>query len=329
MNRIGIASALALAFVAFALDANAERQFRMGSPWPSSSTPHVGVARFAQEVEKLSKGQMKVLVYPDSQLGDIQALVTGVQTGTVDMAYLGVANAGVLKGGTALNVVYVPYLFKNKQVVPEIVNSPLFQEMYDTLAKESGVRIFASYGSRLARAMNTVKGPIVKPGDMKGLKLRVPPIEIMRATWDKLGAKPVVMGLGDIYMGMSRGNIDGQENGFDAVIGYKWYEVAKYYSPTDHVFEVAAYYVNEKLWQTLSPTEKQILVQAAKNGGEAMTKAGEDLEKDGMEILKRNGVTYTVPDRDAFREALKDLYKSYDGKLWPAGLVEKIKAMQK
>ena len=189
-----LARIAALAAALCVCNAYAERQFRMGSPWPSSSTPHAGVIRFAQEVEKQSNGQMKVLVYPDSQLGDIQALVTAVQTGTVDMAYLGVANAGVLKGGAALNVVYVPYLFKNKPVVPEIVNGPLFQEMYDTLARESGVRIFASYGSRLPRAIDTVKGPIVKPADVKGMKIRVPPVEIIRATWEKLGAKPVVTG---------------------------------------------------------------------------------------------------------------------------------------
>jgi tripartite ATP-independent transporter DctP family solute receptor len=308
-------------------NAYAERQFRMGSPWPSSSTPHVGVVRFAQEVEKQSNGQMKVLVYPDSQLGDIQALVTAVQTGTVDMAYLGVANAGVLKGGAALNVVYVPYLFKNKPVVPEIVNGPLFQEMYDTLARESGVRIFASYGSRLPRAIDTVKGPIVKPADVKGMKIRVPPVEIIRATWEKLGAKPVVLGLSDIYMGLSRGNIDGQENGFDALIGFKWYEVTKYYSSTDQVYEVAAYYVNEKLWQSLSAAERQLLIRCAKVGGDAMTKAGEELEKDGIETIKKHGMVYTVPDREAFREALKDVHKSYEGKLWPAGLVDKIRAL--
>jgi tripartite ATP-independent transporter DctP family solute receptor len=329
MTASRLASACALVLIVCACNVQAERVFRTGSPWPTSSTPHVGVARFGQEVEKLSKGQMKALVYPDGQLGDIQALVTAVQTGTVDIAYLGVANAGVLKGGGPLNVVYVPYLFKNKQVVPEIVNGPLFQEMYDTLAKESGVRVFAAYGSRLPRAINTTKGPIVKPADVKGLKLRVPPIEIIRATWEKLGAKPVVLGLGDIYMGISRGQIDGQENGFDATIGYKWYEVAKYYSSTDQVYEVAAYYINEKLWQSLSAQEKQVLIQAAKNGGEAMTKAGEDLEKEGIETLKKAGVTYTVPDREAFREALKDIDKPYDGKLWPAGLVDKIRAMQR
>ena len=315
--------------VVLAAQAHAERTFRMASPWPTTSTPHAGVARFVQEVEKLSKGQLKILLYPDAQLGDIQAEVTGVQTGTIDMAYLGVGNAAVLKGGGALNVVYVPYLFKTKQVVPEIVNSPMFQEFYDSLARESNVRIFASYGSRLARACNTVKGPIIKPADLKGMKIRVPPVELMRATWEKLGTKPVIMGLGDIYMALSRGQVEGQENGIDAVIGYKWYEVTKYYSPLEQTFEVASYYISEKIWQTLTPEEKDILVRAAKLGGESMTKAGEDLEKQGLETMKQHGITVSQPDREAFKEALKDVYKSYEGKLWPAGLVDKIRAMQK
>ena len=320
--------AAALVLMAAAAPAHAVKQFRIGSPWPTSSTPHAGVVRFAQEVERLSKGEMKILVYPDSQLGDIQALVTATQTGTVEMAYLGVANASVLKGGQPLAVVYVPFLFKNRDVVPGIVNGPLFQEMYDNLAKESNVRIFAAYGSRLARAINTVKTPVVKPGDVKGLKIRVPPIEVIRATWDTLGAKPVVMGLSDIYMGLSRGQIDGQENGFDAIIGFKWYEVTKFYSPLNQVWEVSAYYMNEKLWQGLTPQEKDILRQAAKLGGDSMTKAGDDLARDGIEVLKQHNVTVNEPDRAAFQDALKDMHKKYDGKLWPAGLVEKIRAMQ-
>jgi TRAP-type transport system periplasmic protein len=321
-----LAGALLLTLAA---SVQAERTFRMASPWPTTSTPHAGVARFVQEVDKLSKGQIKIQLYPDAQLGDIQAEVTGVQTGTIDMAYLGVGNAAVLKGGGALNVVYVPFLFKNRQVVPEIVNSPLFQEFYDSLAKESNVRVFASYGSRLPRACNTVKGPIIKPADLKGLKMRVPPVELMRATWEKLGTKPVVMGLGDIYMALSRGQIDGQENGIDAIVGYKWYEVTKFYSPLGQTFEVASYYISEKIWQTLSPAEKDILVRAAKLGGESMTKAGDDLEKQGLESMKQHGITISEPDIEAFKEALKDVYKPYEGKLWPAGLVDKIRAMQK
>jgi tripartite ATP-independent transporter DctP family solute receptor len=307
---------------------HAERTFRLGSPWPTNSTPHAGLKTFAETLETESKGQLKILVYPDSQLGDIQSLISSVQTGTVDMTYLSVGNAGVLKGGAPLNVAYVPYLFNSKAAAVETVNSPIFQEMYETLAKEAGVRIFAAYGSRLPRAVNTVKGPLVKPADLKGMKIRVPPIELLRATFDKLGAKPVVMGLGDTYMALSRGQVDGQENGIDALVTYKWYEVTKYVSATDHVYEVAAYYMNEKLWQSLTSQERDLFRRAARAGGEAMTKAGEELDREGMDTMKKAGLTYTVPDRAAFQEALKDIHKPYEGKLWPAGLVERIRAAQ-
>ena len=103
----------------------------------------------------------------------------------------------------------------------------------------------------------------------------------------------------------------------------------EFYSPLDQTFEVFAHYMNEKLWQQLTPPEKEIMIKAAKLGGEAMTKAGEELEKQGIEVMKQHGITISQPDREAFKEALKDIYKPYDGKLWPAGLVDKIQAMQK
>ena len=71
---IRILGGLLLAFaIGFAAPAHAVREFRMASPWPTTSTPHAGVARFVQEVEKLSKGQLKIQLFPDGQLGDIQA----------------------------------------------------------------------------------------------------------------------------------------------------------------------------------------------------------------------------------------------------------------
>lgn len=306
----------------------AVKELRMGSPWPTATVLHVGAAEFVKEVDKLSKGQLKINLYPDAQLGDIQALVTGTQTGTIDLALLGPGNASVLKGGSALNVIYVPYLFKNRQQVEPILNGPLFQPVYDELAKESSVRIIGCYGARLPRGLQTVKGPIIKPADLKGMKMRTPPVELMRATWEKLGSKPVIMGMSDIYMSINRGQIDGQENGLDAIIGFKWYEVAKYYSNTDHVFETAAYYAHEKMWQSLTPAEREILKQAAKNAGAALTKAMDNYAAEAIATLKKNGVTISTPDHAAFRDAVKDLYKKYEGKLWPAGFVDQIRAAE-
>lgn len=322
---LGLAAAVGLAASASAQEV---REIRLGSPWPTSSTIHVALPVFAQAVEEESGGKMKVLVYPDSQLGDIQALINGVQLGTVDMTYLAIGNAGVLRGGAALNVAYVPYLFNTKEDAERIANSEIFQALYDQLAEQSGVRIFAVYGSRSPRAVQNRERPVATPEDLKGLKIRIPPIDGIRVAFEAMGAKPVVLGLGDTYTAIDRGQVDGHENGIDAAIGYKWYEVAKYYTPTDHIFETAAWYVNEKLWQSLTDEERDILIRAAQKGGAAMTAAGEEIDRQGLEIFAENGVEVTQPDKEAFREALKDVHKPFEGTVWPEGLVDQIRAMQ-
>lgn len=304
-----------------------QRQLRFGSPWPGTSPFHQAIVKFADEVEKGTNGQIKVLVFPDGQLGDIQALINGMQTGTVDLTYLAIGNANVLKGGPQLNIAYVPYLFKSKAAAEQIANGQIFQKMYEDVASQSGVRIFAVYGQRTPRGVHNSKRAVVKPEDLKGLKIRIPPIDGMRQFVGNLGAQGVVMGLGDTYQGISRGQVDGHENGIDAAISFKWYEVAKHWTETAHMFETAAWYAPEKLWQSLSADQKKVFVEAAKAGGAVLTQAGEKLERDGLDTFRANGVTVSKPDRAAFEAVLKDAYKASEGKAWPAGLVEQIRAL--
>ena len=160
----------------------AELSLRLGGPWASGSNLQKGMEKFAEVVGAETQGRIQVKVYADSQLGDIQQLLTGVQLGTVDMAYLAIGNAGQLKGGAPLNVAYVPHLFKSKRQATEALNGPIFSEMYEVVAKEAGVRIFAVYGARSPRAVQTSRGPIRKPEDLKGMRIRIPPIELLRAS---------------------------------------------------------------------------------------------------------------------------------------------------
>lgn len=68
-------------------------------------------------------------------------------------------------------------------------------------------------------------------------------------------------------------------------------------------------------------------MDAAKSGGGVLTQMGEKMQKDGVDILKANGVTISNPDRAAFENVLKDAYKQSEGKIWPNGLVEQIRAL--
>lgn len=311
------------------VSASAEtRELRFGTPFVNGSNLHQAMLKFAEIVNAQSGGRYKVLVYSDSQIGDIQALLSGMQLGTVDMAYLGIGNGAALKGGAALNVAYTPYLFKSKEWAEKILNGPLFEPMFETLAQESGVRVFAAAGARSARAVQTVKGPVTRPEDLKGMRLRIPPIPMFKDAFEALGVKVVPMGLSDVYLALSRGQVDGQDNGFDLSLSFKWHEVAKYWSATDHCYELATWYISEKLWQQIAPEDRALFKRAAREGGIVATKLGEAIDANGVEELKKADVTYVKADIDAFRKAFENVHKPYEGKQWPAGLVEQIRAMQ-
>ena len=321
------AAALALG-IAATLSQAADLTLRFGSPFVSGTNLHKGMLKFAEIVDRESGGRIKVQVYTDSQIGDIQQLLAGMQLGTVDMAYLGVGNSGQFKDCGALNVSYLPYLFKSKEAATAVLNGPIFEEFYDRCAKSSGTRIFAVAGARSPRAIVTTR-LVKRPEDLKGMRLRIPPIPIFRDTFETLGVKVVPLGLNEVYMALSRGQVDGQDNGFDLTLSFRFHEVSKYWCATDHVYDVAAWYISERRWKSLTPEQQSLFRRAAKEAGALVTKLGEEFDRAGLDELKKAGVTYTVPDKKAFEAAWKDVYKNYEGKAWPVGLVARIKAAQK
>lgn len=301
------------------------RELRIGSPYPHGSNMHEGLNKFAETVAAESKGRIKINVFTDSQIGDIQQLITGLQLGSIDLAMSGMGNISLFKGGGAFNVGAVPYLFSSKASVEAVVNGPVFAPLREDVVKGSGVRILSLSGARSARALQTVRGPVVKPEEVKDMRLRVPPVELYRAMFAKLGAKAVPTGLSDVYLALSKGQVEGQDNGFDISLPFKWHEVAKFWSATDHSFETNGWYMNERLFQSFSDEDRGIFLKAAKTGGDLITKLGEAFDQKGVETLKTLGVTYTKPDLKPWREACADVHKPYEGKMWPEGLVEKIR----
>lgn len=294
-----------------------------GSPW------HKAMLKFADIVKSQTKGEIEVLVYADAQLGDMTQSLTGMRTGSLDMAYFDCGVASFLKEYQAIQIVWSPYLFNSKKDASRIMNSPMFFDYIDSATKKTGVRIFAIAGDRSPRAVNTTKGPIMKPEDLKGMKLRMPGIPIFLETAKAWGAKPTPMGMSEIYMALKQGVVDGQDNGFDLSLPPKFHEVAKYWSATDHVYSVTGWYIAEKVWTSLTDDQRKIFSKAAMEAGQLATDEVEKLDQEGVEILKKAGCTYVVPDREAFRKAVAELHKEFEGKLWPEGWVEKIRGMQK
>jgi TRAP-type C4-dicarboxylate transport system substrate-binding protein len=329
MLRIfSIVTAAFVALLPLQSHAQAQTQLKIGTFSAANSPWADGMREFSKLVKERTQGRINVNVYTDAQLGDMQQLLTGMQLGTIDMAYFDVTVAAFLKGGETLMIGVSPYLFDSREQAGKVLNSDLFKQVYEDMAAKTGVRIFAVYGDRSPRAIQTTKGPIMKPSDLSGMRLRVPGIDIYKRTFETMNVKVTPMGMTDIYNGLSRGIVDGQDNGIDVSVPLKYHEVAKFWSATDHVYSVTGWFMSEAKWKAMTDADRKIFVDSAKDAGLVVTKTTEKLEADAKDIFKQAGVTYVEPDRAAFREALKDVYKEFDGKVWPAGMVAKIRAMQ-
>ena len=292
------------------------------SPW------HKALLKFKEIVDTESKGRYAVSIYTDGQLGDISQLLSAMQVGTVEFGYFGLSSISFVRGGEALNVIYVPYLFKSGEWAEKILNNDEFNAIYSKIGDTAGVRVFGAWGQRSPRALQTTKGPITKPDDLKGMRLRIPALPMLKATFDRLGVQVTPMGMLEIYNALSRGTVDGQDNGFDLSIPPKFHEAAKYWSATDHVQELVGFFVSERFWKGLSPEDRELFKKAAKEAGAVTTQLTRQFDLDSVQTLKDAGVTYVVPDKEAFRKAVEGVEVPFDGKLWPAGLVDRIRKEQ-
>ena len=293
-----------------------------GSPWDFA------LRRFKEVVEADSKGRYTVNVYTDGSLGDIAQLLSAMQLGTIEFAAFGLTSITFVRGGEPLNVSYAPYLFNSVAAAERVLNNAEFRAIYEKIGQTAGVRVFGAYGQRSPRALQTVPGPIVQPAQVKGLRLRIPAIPMLKAVFEKLGAQITPLGMLEIYNALSRGTIDGQDNGFDLSIPAHYQDVAKYWSATDHAFELVGSFASERFWRGLSADDRFMFENAATQAGTVVTSLTQKLNEDSIGVLKAAGCSYVVPDRAAFKRALAGVEDQFEGKLWPEGLVARIRSSQ-
>jgi TRAP-type C4-dicarboxylate transport system substrate-binding protein len=173
------------------------------------------------------------------------------------------------------------------------------------------------------------KKKINTPGDLAGVKLRMPPGDAWQLLGKSLGANPTPMAYAETYTGLQTGAIDGQDNPLPNVQNMKFYEVMSQIVLTSHLIGYDLLSMNLKAWNAMTPA-KQKSFQAAVDKAIAWS-IGEHLkrEADLMEGFKKQGLEIYTPDVKAFREnAQKTYLASDDAKEWPKGMLEKIAAIK-
>jgi tripartite ATP-independent transporter DctP family solute receptor len=270
--------------------------------------------KFKETAEAKSGGRLKVEVYPAGQLVKSEtAMMEGIQLGTVDLGAIVTPSLGG-KFDPAFLAPDVPFLWKDRAHVWRVMDGAIGQELIKRL-DPLGAKGFCFGGGFGFRNVLSNKRPVVKPDDLKGQTIRVPPIPTLTEVFKSFGANPVPMQWGEVYVAMQQGVIDGLELPASTMVSDKFPEVTKFYSLTQHSYPPA-------LWMMSKPGYDKLPADLRKVVDESMAVAcrqhREDevrVEKEALVAMRAKGVKVNDVDLKAFQERARPVYKFIEGKV--------------
>src|SRR5699024_9698865 len=163
--------------------------------------------KFADIVNEKTDGQVNIEVFPNSQIGDVIDMFSGMQSGTVDMVYEGISSYSWLDGAEVFNIISLPFYWEDYEQMTHVLNSEEFETYFEEAAQNTGVRVINAIGDTESRQL-TANRAVETAEDFKGLKIRTAESEIVQKSMAELGANPVVVPLSDLYMSLQQGIVD-------------------------------------------------------------------------------------------------------------------------
>ena len=322
--RFGKKLAVAAAAAAIALSAvpaMAVVEIKFGHTGSLEHQYQIGAEQFKKLVEAESKGEIKVNIFPQAQLGGERDLAEGVRMGTIEIASVAAGNlAGFVP---ELQLFGIPFLFPTAKQVYAVLDGEVGKDIAAIMASKGFVSLaFWEVGFR---NMTNNTRPIKTPEDMKGLKIRVQESKIWIQFMNRLGAVATPIPFGELYSALQQKVVDGQENPVATIYSMKFYEVQKYLSLTGHTYEPAHVIANPKWFNGLDPKHQSIILKAAADAAVYQRQTLADKDKERFEVIKKAGVVIEEnPDKAAFAKATEDLYKVLADTV-PEKLVQKIR----
>jgi tripartite ATP-independent transporter DctM subunit/tripartite ATP-independent transporter DctP family solute receptor len=286
---------------AFSTSSLAAQSLRFGYETSQTDSQHIAAKKFNDLLQERTKGELKLKLFPDSTLGNAQAMISGVRGGTIDMEMSGSNNFAGLS--PVMNLLDVPFLFRDTAHAHKTLDGKVGDDLKASL-EGKGLKVLA-YWENGWRDVTNSRAPVKTPADLKGLKIRTNNSPMNIAAFKVFGANPIPMPFAEVYTGLETRTIDAQEHPINVVWSAKFFEVQKYLSLTHHAYSPLLVVINKAKFDGLTPEFQQALISSAQEAGSYQRKlVAEDQQKiiDGM---KDAGVeVITDLDRKAFSDAL-------------------------
>src|SRR5699024_9427769 len=235
-------------------DGDAERTGEMTVTTSESSTWFIAAEKLADDIEEATDGRITIDVFSDEQLsgGDSGKTVELLSKGNIDLTF----NSTIIYSALddRFGVASAPFLFEDLEDADEVFNG-VGGEMLEEILSEKGVNALG-YGENGLRHITTSKHPIEGPGDLQGLKIRVPGITMYTYLFKEFGSDPSTMTFSEVFTALQQGTIDGQENPIDVISSSKLNEVQDYITIWTYSYDPLVLGINNELFESLSEEDQ-------------------------------------------------------------------------
>lgn len=268
--------------------------------------------KFKQLAEQMTKGKVKVEIYPNSQLYKDREEIEALQSGAVQMLAPSMAKFGPM-GAREFELFDLPFLFPDQEVLHRVMDGEVGKKLFAKLDTK-GVTGLA-YWDNGFKQMSSNK-PMHHVADFAGLKMRIQSSKVLTAQMKALGANPQVMAFSEVYTALQQGVVDGTENPVSNFYTQKMNEVQKHMTMSNHGYLGYAVIVNKAFWDGLPADIRSELSEAMKEATAYERSIAQSDNDDALAkvIAAKTTTVYelTPAEREEWRKALLPVHKEFE-----------------
>ena len=291
----------------------AEFTYKLANNVPATHPLAIRATQAAERIKEATGGKLEIQIFPNSQLGSDTDTLGQLRSGAVEFFTLSGLILSTLVPPASING--VGFAFKDYDQVWAAMDGKLGAYVRGEIEKR-GLHPFDKMWDNGFRQTTTSTKPIKLPDDFKGVKLRVPVSPLWTSMFSALGASPTSINFSEVYSALQTRIVDGEENPLSLIESAKLYEVQKYCSMTNHMWDGFWLLANRRAFEKLPKDVQEIVAREMSRGA---VEEREDLAKASdltRSALQAKGLAFNDVETAAFRDKLRaaGFYKEWRGK---------------
>jgi tripartite ATP-independent transporter DctP family solute receptor len=298
---------------AFAQQPAAEFTYKYANNLPVTHPLNTRAKEMTDAIRADTNGRVDIQVFPNNQLGSDTDMLSQLRSGGVEFFTLSGLILSTLV--PAASISGIGFAFNDYASVWKAMDGELGAHIRSQISKAGIVPMDKIWDNGFRQITSSTK-PIATPADLKGFKIRVPVSPLWTSMFKALDAAPVSINFAEVYSALQTKIVDGQENPLALISTAKLFEVQKYCSLTNHMWDGFWFLANRRAWEKL-PADLQGVV--AKHINAACLKERADVAELNAGLQKEltaKGLAFNQPDSAAFRDVLRKaaFYGEWKGK---------------